>query len=193
MSGDQFGQLIYLVILAAAIGGYFIAANRHQMGRVVRHGALWGLIFVGVIAGAGLWSDIRSTVLPRQAVFAEDRRIEVPRAPDGHYYLMLEVNGAPVRFVVDTGASDLVLTREDAARVGLDHGELAYLEEARTANGLVRTARVRLNEVRLGPVVDENMRAVVNGGDMDTSLLGMNYLQRYSRMEFVGDKLILTR
>jgi len=57
----------------------------------------------------------------------------------------------------------------------------------------VRTARVRLNEVRLGPVVDENMRAVVNGGDMDTSLLGMNYLQRYSRMEFVGDKLILTR
>mgnify|MGYP000070738453 CR=1 FL=1 len=193
MSGDQFGQLIYLVILAAAIGGYFIAANRHQTGRVIRHGALWGLIFVGVIAGAGLWSDIRSTVLPRQAVFAEDRRIEVPRAPDGHYYLMLEVNGAPVRFVVDTGASDLVLTREDAARVGLDHGELAYLEEARTANGVVRTARVRLDEVRLGPVVDENMRAVVNGGDMDTSLLGMNYLQRYSRMEFVGDKLILTR
>ncbi|MGC9371171.1 MAG: retropepsin-like aspartic protease family protein [Paracoccaceae bacterium] len=193
MSGDQFGQLIYLVILAAAIGGYFIAANRHQMGRVVRHGALWGLIFVGVIAGAGLWSDIRTTVMPRQAVFAEDRRIEVPRAPDGHYYLMLEINGAPVRFVVDTGASDLVLTREDAARVGLDHGELAYLEEARTANGVVRTARVRLDEVRLGPVVDENMRAVVNGGEMDTSLLGMNYLQRYSRMEFVGDRLILTR
>ncbi|WP_212524695.1 TIGR02281 family clan AA aspartic protease [Actibacterium sp. MT2.3-13A] len=193
MAGDQIGQLIYLVILAAAIGGYFIAANRRRLGQVARHGALWGLIFVGVIAGAGLWSDIRSTVMPRQAVFAEERRIEVPRAPDGHYYLTLLINGAPVRFVVDTGATDLVLTREDAERAGLDHGQLAYLEEARTANGLVRTARVRLDEVRLGPVVDENMRAVVNGGQMDTSLLGMSYLQRHSRMEFTGDTLILTR
>jgi len=193
MAGDQIGQLAYLVVLAAAIGGYFIAANRRQLGRVARHGALWGLIFVGVIAAAGLWSDIRSTVAPRQAVFAEDRRIEVPRAPDGHYYLTLQINGTPVRFVVDTGASDLVLTRRDAERVGLDHGQLSYLEQARTANGVVRTARVRLGEVRLGPVVDENMRAVVNGGEMDTSLLGMNYLQRYSRMEFTGDRLILTR
>lgn len=193
MAGDQIGQLIYLVILAAAIGGYFVVANRRQLGRMVRHGALWALIFAGVIAGAGLWSDIRSTVMPRQAVFAEDRRIEVPRAPDGHYYLTLQINGTPVRFVVDTGASDLVLTRKDAERVGLDHAQLAYLEEARTANGVVPTARVRLDEVRLGPVVDENMRAVVNGGQMDTSLLGMNYLQRYSRMEFVGDRLILTR
>lgn len=193
MAGDQIGQLVYLVILAAAIGGYFIAANRHQLGRVARHGALWGLIFVGVIAAAGLWSDIRSTVVPRQAVFAEDRRIEVPRAPDGHYYLTLQINGTPVRFVVDTGASDLVLTRRDAERVGLDHAQLSYLENARTANGVVQTARVRLGEVRLGPVVDENMRAVVNGGEMDTSLLGMNYLQRYSRMEFTGDRLILTR
>lgn len=193
MAGDQIGQLIYLVVLAAAIGGYFVVANRRQLGRMVRHGTLWALIFAGVIAGAGLWSDIRSTVMPRQAVFSEDRRIEVPRAPDGHYYLTLQINGTPVRFVVDTGASDLVLTRKDAERVGLDHAQLSYLEEARTANGVVPTARVRLDEVRLGPVVDENMRAVVNAGQMDTSLLGMNYLQRYSRMEFVGDRLILTR
>ena len=193
MQGHDIGQLIYLVLLGTAIGGYFIVQNRHQLGTLAQQAAVWGLIFVGVIAGVGLWGDIRSTMIPRQAVMAEEGRISVPRAADGHYYLMLEVNGAPIRFVVDTGATQLVLTREDARRAGLDPEELAFHAEARTANGRVRTAPVRLDEVRLGPIVDDHMRAWVNGGEMDTSLLGMTYLQRFSRMEFVNDELILTR
>lgn len=193
MAGDDFARLIYLVLLVAAIGGYFLMENRNRLGKVAQQAAVWGLIFVGVLAGVGLWSDIRQTVVPRQSVFAEDQRVEVPRAPDGHYYLTILVNGAPVRFVVDTGATDVVLTREDAARVGLAPDQLAYLGEARTANGIVRTAPVRLDEMRLGPIVDGRVRAFVNGGQMDDSLLGMAYLNRFGRIEFVGDRMILTR
>lgn len=193
MRSEDIGQLVFLILLVTAIGGYFVMENRHQLGKMARQSAVWGLIFVGVIAGIGLWDDIRSTVMPRQTVFAEQGQVEVPRAPDGHYYLMLTINHTPVRFVVDTGASDVVLTQEDARRVGLDVANLRYLGEARTANGLVHTARVRLEDVRLGPVEDHNLRAVVNGGEMDTSLLGVSYLQRYSSMEFRRDTLILTR
>ncbi|MEX5729178.1 aspartyl protease family protein [Rhodovulum iodosum] len=193
MAGEETARLIYLVLLGLAIAGYFVAANRDRPGKIAQQAAVWGLIFLGAIAVAGLWSDIRREVAPRQSVFAEAGRIEVPRAPDGHYYLMLQIDGTPVRFVVDTGATDMVLTRADAVRVGLDPDNLVYRGTAHTANGAVQTAPVWLEEVRLGPVVDKNMRAYVNAGQMQDSLLGMAYLQRYSRMEIADGMLVLTR
>ncbi|ARE39646.1 Transporter [Rhodovulum sp. P5] len=193
MSGDDIGRLIYLVLLGSAIGGYFLVANRNRLGHAARHALLWGLIFLGVIAGIGLWSDIRQQVLPRQAVFSEDARVEVPRAPDGHYYVTILVNGNPVRFVVDTGATDVVLTQKDARRVGLDPAKLNYFGEARTANGAVETAPVRLREMRLGAITDRDVRAYVNSGEMRESLLGMGYLNRFERIEVVRDRMILTR
>ena len=127
-----------------------------------------------------------------QSVVAGDR-IEVPRAPDGHYYLTVEIEGVPVRFVVDTGASQIVLSQSDAERIGLDTKSLAYLGRAYTANGEVRTAPVRLESLVVGPVRHENLRAVVNQGEMGQSLLGMEYLQRFSSIEITGGRLVLTR
>ena len=192
MDGDQFGRLIYLVLLGAVVGGYFFVESRQRLGKLAQQGAVWGLIFVGMMAGYGLWSDIRSTA-PRQQVIAEEGRIEVPRGPDGHYHLTLQINDTPVQFVVDTGATNLVLTQKDAARVGIDAGDLAFVGQAQTANGTVRTAPVRLDSVELGPFRDTRVRAWVNGGEMDGSLLGMDYLQRFSSVEFSGGRLVLRR
>lgn len=193
MAGDDIARLLYLVLLGSAVGGYFLVANRNRLGQVAQQAAVWGLIFLGVIAAVGLWSDIRTQVTPRQAVFGEERRVEVPRAPDGHYYLTIAINGTPVRFVVDTGATDVVLTRKDARRVGLDPSELAFFNEAHTANGAVRTAPVRLDDMALGPIHDNDVRAFVNAGEMRESLLGMSYLNRFSRIEVSGNTMILTR
>ncbi|KGB82936.1 MAG: TIGR02281 family clan AA aspartic protease [Pseudomonadota bacterium] len=193
MAGAEFGRLAYLLLLTAAVGGFFVIQNRRRLGAMAQQAAVWGLIFVGVIAAVGLWSDIRTTVMPRQSVFSEQGRIEVPRAPDGHFYLTVAVNGTPLQFVVDTGASQVVLTPEDARRVGIDPTGLAFSSEARTANGVVQTAPVRLNEVQLGPLEDRNVRAWVNSGEMDMSLLGMSYLQRFEKMEITRDLLVLTR
>jgi len=193
MSGDEIGRLIYLMLLGTAIAGYFLVANRRRLGQMARHAALWGLIFIGVIAGIGLWSDIRQQVVPRQAVFSDGSRVEVPRAPDGHYYMTVLINGSPVRFVVDTGATDVVLTRKDARRVGIDPAKLSYLNQARTANGVVETAPVRLKEMRVGDITDRDVRAFVNSGEMRESLLGMGYLNRFDRIEFADGKMILTR
>lgn len=193
MSGDQIERLVYLGLLGTAVAGYFIAANRRRLGELARHAMLWGLIFVGVIAGFGLWSDIRDDVIPRQSVVADGSRIEVPRAFDGHYYLTLALNGTPVQFVVDTGASEIVLSQEDARRVGLDPATLIYSGSAGTANGVVRTARVTLEQVALGPVVDYRVPAWVNQGEMSGSLLGMTYLQRFDRIEIADGRLVLER
>ena len=115
------------------------------------------------------------------------------RARDGHYYLTVGINDTPVRFVVDTGASEMVLTQSDALRAGLDPDTLNYLGRANTANGEVRTAFVRLDAVTLGNTTDRNVGAVVNQVDMKQSLLGMGYLERWGRIEIADGELILTR
>ncbi len=193
MSAMDTGQLIYLVMLLAAVVVWFVVANRNSLGRVMQHAMLWGLIFLGAIAAVGLWGDIRQTVLPRQAVFSDQGRIEVPRSPDGHYYLTLEVNGQPTRFVVDTGASSIVLLQEDALAAGIDPARLRYTGTALTANGAVRTAPVVLDEIGLEGMTDRRVTAFVNEGEMAESLLGMSYLQRFSRLEIAGGRMVLER
>lgn len=193
MSGDDIASLVYLSLFITVIAGGLILQMRHRMGEMARMAGLWVLIFLGAILAVGLWDDIRGTVSPRAEYSARDDAITIPRAPDGHYYLTLEVNGAPVEFVVDTGATSIVLAAADAERAGFDTGSLAFLGRALTANGEVRTAPVTLDQVSFGQITDRNLPASVNGGQLDRSLLGMTYLQRFESLEISGGELRLTR
>ncbi|AXX98118.1 retropepsin-like aspartic protease family protein [Profundibacter amoris] len=193
MDGDNLARLIYLVLLGSVIAGYFFAQNRNNLGKTAQQAAVWGLIFVGAVAVIGLWGDIRNSVMPSQSYIEGQATVIVPRANDGHYYVTLEVDGTPVRFVIDTGASDVVLTQDDARKIGIDVDNLFFGGIANTANGEVRTARVKLHNVRLGEITDLVVSASVNAGEMDTSLLGMSYLQRYNKIELGGGKMVLRR
>lgn len=192
MNTDDYGSLIYLVLLGAFIASYFFVSRQESLSELVRQAALWGFIFLGVIVSYGLWSDVSNTVIPRQSAF-ENGRIEVPRRTDGHYYLTLSVGDVPVEFVVDTGATSVVLSQEDAERIGIDTDALIYGGIARTANGEVRTARVNLEGVRLGNLDEGRVRAFVNEGELETSLLGMSYLQRFTTVSITGGTLVLER
>lgn len=191
MDGDIVARALYLGLLGIALVGSLVVANRHRLGRMAQQAAAWALIFLGAIAAFGLWDDIRDDVAPRQSYM--EGRVEVPRGPAGHYDATLEVNGEPVRFVVDTGATDVVLSRDDAARVGIDLGALIYTGRAVTANGEVRVATVTLDEVRLGGFTDRDVRATVTDGDLGGSLLGMRYLERFDRVSIEGGRLVLER
>ena len=189
MDGETLARVGYLAIILVALGGWVMVEFRQRMGQALRMALAWGLIFVGVMAGYGLWSDIRRDIMPIQEV-AQDGSVEVPRAEDGHYYLTVVINGTGVPFMVDTGASGMVLAGSDAEKLGIDPESLTYQGEANTANGVVRTARVTLPLVELGPFRNENFGAFVTEGALDQSLLGMDYLGQF-RMEFDGGKLIL--
>lgn len=191
MDSETTGRLIYLVLLLAAVGGWIIVEYRKRMGQALRVAMAWGLIFIGVMAGYGLWNDLRSDIAPQQMI-SEAGVIEVPRAEDGHYYLTLQINGTSIQFLADTGATNMVLSQADARRLGIDPDALVYLGTAQTANGIVRTARVELPMVELGPYQDRDFSAWVNDGDMDKSLLGMDYLALY-RVELAGNEMILRR
>lgn len=189
---EELPRLAYLGLLLLALGGFLFVEFRKKPGQTSRHLLAWGMIFAGAIAVAGLWQDISNSAIPRQTLL-EGGRIEIPLAADGHYHLTANLNETPVRFVVDTGASTIALSRADARRVGIDANDLAFIGQARTANGLVRTAPVLIRSFQIGDISDENVMAVVIDGDLGQSLLGMNYLSRFARVSMEGQRLLLER
>ncbi|MEL6680363.1 MAG: TIGR02281 family clan AA aspartic protease [Pseudomonadota bacterium] len=185
--------LTLTVLVGSALGGV-AWASRYAVSAI----ALAGLFIGSVLLYQTLAEPPSQTVLQAEPgaegwSSALPQQVELRRQRDGHFYATLVLNGETVRFVVDTGASSMVLNREDAARIGLEPDTLAYSGIATTANGPVRFAPVRLDRVEFEGAVDRDVPATVNDGMLRTSLLGMSYLERYSELSIMGDRLILRR
>jgi len=193
MDTDNVMRLVYLSVLGTAVVFWFLAQNRQSLNKTLQQVMAWVFIFVGVVAVVGLWEDIRTTVGPAPQMTVTGESIEVPRSADGHYYLPVQVNGEPITFLVDTGASQIVLSDKDARRAGIDPNQLNYFGRALTANGEVRTAPVRLDTLTVGPITDQNVSAWINEGELRKSLLGMDYLHRFSNIQFTDGRMILSR
>ncbi|RRH72600.1 retropepsin-like aspartic protease family protein [Falsigemmobacter faecalis] len=191
MFEDNLGRLIYLVLLLGALGGWALVEARGRFGQFTRQALAWVMIFGGLAAGYGLVKDINFG--SQQAlVSGEARQLEIKRSGDGHYYLALAVDGVPVRFMVDTGASSIVLSDRDTDRLNIERSKLAFLGQARTANGIIRTAQITLRNVTLEGQAMGDLQASVGDGPLGVSLLGMEFLNRFSRVEIARDRLILT-
>jgi aspartyl protease family protein len=190
---DTLARLAYLVLLLVFVAGFFLIGQRHRLGRSLRDLVIWLLIFAMVVIAYGFRDVLRDELLPAAMVDGPDGSLELRRGSDGHFRAEVRVNGQPVRFMVDTGASDIVLSRADAERVGIDLSDLSFIGRARTANGTVAIAPVRLGLVEFGGFTDTGVAASVGGGDLDISLLGMAYLDRFASIEIVGDRMRLRR
>ncbi|NWG45371.1 MAG: TIGR02281 family clan AA aspartic protease [Alphaproteobacteria bacterium] len=122
----------------------------------------------------------------------EPGRLTLFADPAGHFWVEALVNGTHVRFLVDTGASQVALSRADALRVGLPLEALDYRHAVATANGVVRVAAHRLDRLELGPIALRGVEAAIPASDgLDTSLLGMTALSRLSRVSVDGNRLVL--
>jgi aspartyl protease family protein len=158
--------------------------------------ALCIVIALGIAIGFALPSAKRppQTVAPAvgPAPQSDDVRRDtvLERENSGHFYVHAKVNGELVRFIVDTGASNVALTVEDARRVGLkfDPGEFQYVGEG--ASGPVRGKIVTLNRVSIeGKTVDDVSGVILEGSNL--SLLGQSYLARMGEVQMVGDTMVL--
>src|SRR5918996_248067 len=115
----------------------------------------------------------------------------IDAGPHGHFLIEAIVNGVPVDFLVDTGASHIVLSVRDARKLGFTASQLQFTEQFQSANGTVRAAPVELRELRIGQLRMFDLDAWVNGGPLPISLLGMSFLQRLSSYEVARGRLIL--
>ncbi len=191
MSGDDWARLLYFAILLVAIGGWVWASARRDISRALQQLLIWLMIFLGLVSLYGLRDTLDRQLFVGSRVETEGNRIVITRAPDGHFYLPLEIDGVKVRFLVDTGASNIVLAARDAERIGIDTARLVPVGEAMTANGPVAIAPVTLRNVRLAGHEIGRVRAFVSEGEMDVSLLGMDFLRRFGRISIEGNRMVL--
>jgi aspartyl protease family protein len=115
------------------------------------------------------------------------------RAGDnGHFETPAQVNGRTIEVMVDTGATTVALTYEDARRVGINVGAADFTHESSTANGVTKIAPVVINKISIGQVTVRNVRgAVMERGKLDQTLLGMSFLSKLSKVEMSNGALVL--
>ena len=193
-------RLVYAGAWFTLIGGAAIVHMRAQPGLAIRQAAAWiaiaGVIFIGYSFRnelATLGNRLSADLIPGQGRVSGDDSLILTAQSNGHFSVKARVDGVDLRFLVDTGASDVTLNLNDARRLGIDPSRLNFNKPYRTANGTVYGALITLREVAVGPIVLRNVRASVNQGELSNSLLGMSFLSRLSGYEVNGDRLTLRR
>ncbi len=205
--------LIYLVAVLLAVSVLTLPWLRIGVARILGYAAAWAVIF------GGAWLLIERTQPGLRGWIAEAARepaprmddavlppghpqveqlsgptggeVRVPPAPDGHYWVRASVNGQSVRFLVDTGASDVVLSRETARRVGIDVAALRFDRVGMAAGGPVRAASARVERLVVGPIAREDMPVSVLDGSADINLLGMRFLRTLESFAIERGEMVL--
>jgi aspartyl protease family protein len=130
--------------------------------------------------------------LLRKRPNAPARGVQISRGQTGEFALQARINGVPAPMVIDTGATSVVLTYETARAAGLPLELLEYDVEVETAGGHTRAARLTLDRLAIGKLVERSVPAlVVPRGQMKTNLLGMSFLDRLESWEVRADRLML--
>ncbi len=110
----------------------------------------------------------------------------------GHFTARVLVNGTHIEFLVDTGASIVFLSRDDARRIGFNINKLVYNREALTASGTTKFAPVKLDSISIGGIVVRDVEAAIASSDqVSSNLLGMTFLKRIKGFEFSGNRLTM--
>jgi clan AA aspartic protease (TIGR02281 family) len=130
--------------------------------------------------------------LLRKRAESPGRAVRIARGPSGEFALQAKINGVNAPMVIDTGATSVVLTYETARAAGLPLELLEYDVDVETAGGHTRAARLTLDRLAIGKLVERSVPAlVVPRGQMRTNLLGMSFLDRLERWEVRADRLML--
>lgn len=197
-SGEDWMWTARSVALVALLSSALLRGGPIRWGEKARHAALWVGVGVVLILGysyrgelAGVVQRVRGELTGARPMTTGDHEMVVSQDRGGGFFVIGQVNGQTVRFMVDTGASDTVLSPADAQRLGLDVAKLSYGRPAQTANGMSFGADFKADSLAIGPIRMTDMPMVVNQAAMDSSLLGMSFLSKLESFQVKGDRLYL--
>lgn len=194
---DNYSALIPLIIILT----FFIVrifSEKVNFNIIAKQLVAWSVIFIIIIIGYSyryqlhkVYTHVLGNLLPADAQTNTDGSVTFSKSIGGHFIVNAFVNGQEINFLLDTGASKVTLSRSDAQKLGFDLTQLTYNVRMNTANGINLAAYVRLNELKVGDIVMKNVDAYVNKSGLDSSLLGMNFLNRLKKYEVMGGEITL--
>ncbi len=197
-SEDQIWALRGVAMLTILSAGV-LRARDIRWGEKARHAAIWIAVFVVFLTGyayrdrfSGVGERLRSELSGSYPVASGDHQLVVAESEGGGYFITGRVNGQVVRFLVDTGSSETVLTPADAERLGLSASRLDFSRAAETANGVGYGAPFTADSLEVGPIRLASMPMMINQAPMSSSLLGMSFLKRLDSFQVRGHRLYLT-
>jgi aspartyl protease family protein len=198
LTTDQFGSLAYKLLLLVFVGSVVLTMFRERFSQAVTAALLWVVVGLALVVAYSYRFELHDVadrvmvVLVPGHVVSHGRTVEVGRSNGGDFGITAHINGARVAMVLDTGASSVVLTRDDAKRAGLPLEVLNYTVNIDTANGRTRAAPVTLDRVAIGDLTERSVEALVaQPGQLKMSLLGMSFLNRLQSWQVSGDRLVL--
>jgi aspartyl protease family protein len=191
-------QLIYGTVLLSLFLIPSLFYSKIKPIQAIKYAVIWinlgGLVFIGYAfrdEGSVVFKRLLGELMPSLAQSSGQTEI-LRMGKDGHFNVDALVDGKRIQFLIDTGASDIVLSPFDAKRLGFNLTKLKYSKSYSTANGIVSGAPIILSKISIGKINVNNISATVNGVNMKRSLLGMHFLGQLSRFEIVGNNLILS-
>ena len=206
---DSFARIVMGVALLIVIGSGVLASYAGNASLFLKQAATWigiGLVLIAVYA---FRPELQTVAERTMGALIPGRPIEMssnkPNSGDpniiaiaadrsGQFTADALVNGTHVRFLVDTGASAVILTPDDALRAGINVKQLKYTVPIRTANGTNHAAAAKLDEIRIGSITVRDIRTLVAKPDLlGTSLLGMTFLSKLRSFKVSGGQLVLER
>ncbi|CDM57847.1 MULTISPECIES: TIGR02281 family clan AA aspartic protease [Rhizobium] len=200
MRTDDFGRVVYLLPIALMLAAG-VWARRTSASETLRNLMIWLVLILALATiylyrqeALGIGHRLLAGLVPGRAVVVTTsegvEEVILHKLLNGHYEAYVTINGQSISMLVDTGASMIALSREDAERVGIIPENLDYSMSVMTANGRARAARVTLSEVAIGPIIRHNVPAsVAQDGKLDQSLLGMSFLSTLGSLQIQTDEL----
>lgn len=196
VSGDILNFAFMLIILAFLLISYFKSGFHFSHFRIIAAWISVFLILITVYAFRFEMIDFKNRILavllPSYSWSQKAGELTIARHANGHFYLYAySEDNKKVVFLVDTGASNIALTMEDAITLGVDTRYLRYTQRYNTANGENYGAPVTIRQMKIGEKIFYNVRAHIIATGLDTSLLGMSILDDFQAFEINRDLLTL--
>jgi aspartyl protease family protein len=199
LSPGAFAAAAILAVFAVLNFGWYLATHRGGLSTTLLQIVAWIGIFAVVMGGytyrqefSGVATRMLDELVPGRTIEAAPGEAVAVRRRDGHFAFETVVNGRPLTMMFDTGASSVVLRAEDAVRIGVETGKLAYSIPVSTANGTAMAAPYTIDAITVGNITVRRVRGLVaRPGALGESLLGQSFMDRLAGYSVEKNRLVL--